>query len=190
VELIGPYLIGCLLLVGAGASKAVRPDDTARALLPLVPAPLRPVIAFGVLRTVVRLLAAVEVAVGALAMLWPRPLTGGLVAASYFAFAVVIAYARSHGGALASCGCFGTPDTPATYLHVAIDLVLGGAAVAVAVGVPATGWLVTVLARQPLHGLPLAALTAVGATMTYLALSGLARLHAVRLAIATPARSR
>jgi hypothetical protein len=190
VELIGPYLIGCVLLVGAGASKAVRPGDTARALLPLVPPRLRPVVAFGVLRSVVRLLAAVEVAVGALGLLWPRPLTAALVGASYVAFAVVIAYARSQGGALASCGCFGAPDTPATYLHVAIDLVLGGAAVAVAVGVPTTGWLVTALAGQPLRGLPLAALTAVGAAMTYLALSGLSRLHAVRLSMATPSRSR
>jgi len=190
VELIGPYLIGCVLLVGAGASKVVRPDDTARALLPLVPPRLRRVVAFGALRTSVRLLAAVEVALGVLGLLLPRPLTGALVAASYFAFAGVSAYARSQGGALASCGCFGAPDTPATYLHVAIDLVLGGAAVAVAVGVPTTGWLVTALAGQPLRGLPLAALTAVGAAMTYLALSGLSRLHAVRLSMATPSRSR
>jgi hypothetical protein len=190
VELIGPYLIGCVLLVGAGASKAVRPADTARALLPLVPARLRPVVAFGALRTAVRVLAAIEVAVGAVGLLVPRPLTAALVAASYVAFAGAVAYARAHGGALASCGCFGTPDTPATSLHVVIDLVLGAAAVAVAVRAPTTGWLVTVVARQPLHGLPLAVLTAVGAGVTYLALSGLARLHAVRLAMATPTRSR
>ncbi len=36
----------------------------------------------------------------------------------------VVAYARSRGGALASCGCFGTPDTPATLLHVVVDLVV------------------------------------------------------------------
>ena len=40
VELIGPYLIGCTLLIVAGAMKAARPDDTARALAPLVPARL------------------------------------------------------------------------------------------------------------------------------------------------------
>ena len=189
MELIGPYLIGCVLLVGAGVSKAARPDDTARALLPLVPI-RRPVISFRPLRTLVRFLAAGEVVVGALGLLLPRPLTGALVGTSYIAFAVVSAYTRAHGGALASCGCFGTPDTPATYVHVAIDLALGGAALAVALEVSTRGWLVNVLAHQPLHGLALLALTAVGAGTTYLTLSGLARLHAVRLAVATPERSR
>jgi hypothetical protein len=190
MELIGPYLIGCVLLVAAGASKAIRPDDTARAFLPIVPARLRPVVGLRTLRILVRLLAGAEVAVGALGLLLPRPLTGVLVGLSYIAFAGVIAYVRAQGGALASCGCFGTPDTPATYLHVAIDLVIGGAAVAVALQASTGGWLVTVLARQPLHGLPLMALTAVGAGTTYLMLSGLARLQAVRSAVAPLERSR
>jgi hypothetical protein len=184
MELIGPYLIGCFLLVGAGASKAVRPDDTARALLAIVPIRLRQAVSFRVLRTVIRLLATGEVGLGALGLLLPRPLTGALVGASYIAFAGVITYTRAHGGALASCGCFGTPDTPATYLHVAIDLVIGGAALAVALEVSTRGWLENVLARQPLHGLPLMALTAVGAGTTYLTLSGLARLQAVRMTVA------
>ncbi|MGA2303557.1 MAG: MauE/DoxX family redox-associated membrane protein [Acidimicrobiales bacterium] len=190
MELIGPYLIGCVLLVGAGAIKAVRPDDTARALLPIVPTRLRPVLPFRVLRTLIRLLAGVEVGVGALGLLLPRPLTGALVGVSYFAFAGLMAYARSQGGALASCGCFGTPDTPATYLHVGLDLVIGGAAAAVAVEVPTRGWLMNVLAQQPLHGLPLMALAAVGAGVAYLTLSGLARLQAVRLPVAPTERSR
>jgi hypothetical protein len=190
MELIGPYLIGCILLVGAGASKAVRPDDTARALLPMVPTRLRPVVQFRLLRTLIRLLAGLEVGVGALGLLLPRPLTGALVGASYFGFAGLLAYARSQGGALASCGCFGTPDTPATYLHVALDLVIGSAAAAVAVEGPTGGWIMNVLARQPLHGLPLAALAAVGAGVTYLTLSGLARLQAVRLAVAPSEGSR
>jgi hypothetical protein len=181
VELIGVYLIGCVLLVGAGASKAARPGDTARALLPLVPARLHPVVELRTLRALVRLLAAAEVVVGGVGLFWPRPASAALVGTSYFAFAGVVAYARSHGGALASCGCFGTPDTPATYLHVAIDLVLCSAAVVAAVEVPAQGWLMTVVAHQPLHGLPLLALTAVGAGVSFVALSGLARLQAVRL---------
>jgi hypothetical protein len=189
MELIGPYLIGCVLLIGAGAGKAVRPDDTARALLPVVPIRLRPVLDFRVLRTLIRLLAVGEVAIGALGLLLLRPVTGALVGGSYIAFAGVIAYARAHGGALASCGCFGTPDTPATYLHIAIDLVIGGAAVAVALAVSSRGSLVNVLARQPLHGLPLLTLSAVGAGTTYLTLSGLARLQAIRTAVAPPERS-
>jgi len=190
VELIGPYLIGCVLLIGAGASKAARPDDTARAFLPMVPTRLRPVLPFRTLRILIRLLAAVEGALGAVALLWPRPLTAALVGASYFAFAALIWYARSQGGALASCGCFGTADTPATSLHAAIDVVIGGAAVATAIASPTSGWLMTVLAAQPLHGLPLVALTAVGAGVTYLTLSGLARLHAVRLTLVASEGSR
>jgi hypothetical protein len=190
MELIGPYLIGCVLLVGAGARKASRPDDTARAFLPMVPTRLRPVVPFQVLRTLIRLLAAVEVGVGAVALLWPRPLTAALVCASYFAFAGLIGYARSRGGALASCGCFGTTDTPATSLHAAIDLVIGGAAIATAVESPTSGWLMTVLAPEPLHGLPLLALTAVGAGVTYLTLSSLARLQAARLILVPSERSR
>ncbi len=189
MELIGPYLIGCVLLVGAGAIKVGRPDDTARAILPIVPRRLRPVAPFRVLRTLIRLLAAVEVMVGGLGLLLPRPSTAALVGASYFVFAGLIAYARSRGGTLASCGCFGTPDTPATHLHVVIDLVMGSAAVATAMEAPATGWLMTVLLQQPLHGLPLMALTAVGAGVTYLTLSRLAQLQAIRLAFTPSERS-
>jgi hypothetical protein len=73
---------------------------------------------------------------------------------------------------------------------VALDLVIGSAAAAVAVEGPTGGWIMNVLARQPLHGLPLAALAAVGAGVTYLTLSGLARLQAVRLAVAPSEGSR
>ena len=44
-----------------------------------------------------------------------------LVAGSFAGFAVVVAFARHRGGAIASCGCFGTPDTPATLVHVAVN---------------------------------------------------------------------
>jgi CDP-diglyceride synthetase len=73
---------------------------------------------------------------------------------------------------------------------VGLDLVIGGAAAAVAVEVPTRGWLMNVLAQQPLHGLPLMALAAVGAGVAYLTLSGLARLQAVRLPVAPTERSR
>ena len=42
MELIGPYLAACVLLVAAGAAKAVRPVDTARAVAAVVRLPLRP----------------------------------------------------------------------------------------------------------------------------------------------------
>jgi hypothetical protein len=137
----------------------------------------------------VRCLSVVEAGLGVLALLMPRPLDAALVASSYLAFAVVVSYARSQGGALASCGCFGTPDSPATYLHTFIDLFLGAAAIGAAVDAPTTGWIGDVLAHQPLHGVPLAFLVAVGTGVTFVAFSGLAKLQVVQMAL-RPAKSR
>jgi hypothetical protein len=184
VELIGPYLVGCILLVVAGAMKAARPDDTARALAPRLPVRLRPSLSFGRLRTVIRTAAGVEAGLGLVGLVLPRPLVAGVVAATYLAFAAVIGYLRLQGGALASCGCFGTPDTPATFLHVAVDLVLAAAGFTVAMHAPSSGSMLTVLNHGPLHGVPLALATGVGAWLTYLTLSVLAALQAVRRTVA------
>ena len=64
--LIGPYLAACALLVAAGWAKAWHPDDTARALAPLLRMPP------GTARRLVRLAAAGEALVGAWAWLTPR----------------------------------------------------------------------------------------------------------------------
>jgi hypothetical protein len=173
LELIGLYLIACALLVVAGVAKLVRPDDTARALAGFVPVPLARV------RGLVRVGATAEAGLGLVALAVPRTVSATLVAASYGAFALFIAYARAKGGAIASCGCFGTPDTPATVLHAVVNLGLAGAAVAVAVAAP-TGSVLSILAAQPLHGVPLALVSAIGAWLASLVLSVLARLQAAR----------
>ena len=147
VELIGLYLIAAGLLVAAGIAKAVRPDDTARG--PGGADPGRRAPSQRWLRGAVR--------TGALAEAAARPGGAGSAApghrgagrASYASFAVVVAYARARGGTLATCGCFGRPDTPATVVHVAVDLVLAGAAAAVAAGAPSGGSIATLLAHQP-----------------------------------------
>ena len=171
--MIGLYLIACTLLVVAGGAKLVRPDDTARALAALVP------VSLARLRGLVRIGAAVEVALGLGALAAPRTVSAGLVAASYGAFALFIAYARAKGGAIASCGCFGTPDTPATAVHALVNLGLAAVAVAVAVAAP-TGSIVSILAAQPFHGVPLVLVSAIGAWLTYLVVSVLAALQAAR----------
>lgn len=173
MELIGLYLIACALLVVAGVAKLVRPDDTARALAALVPLPLARV------RGLVRVGAMAEAALGLVALAAPRTVSASLVAVSYGAFALFIVYARAKGGALSSCGCFGTPDTPATALHAVVDLGLAVATVAVAVAAP-TGSLVSILAAQPLHGVPLVLVSAIGTGLTYLVVSLLAALHGAR----------
>ncbi len=195
MELIGLYLIACVLLVAAGVAKSIRPTDTARALTAIVPMPL------GRMRALVRIGSLAEAALGALALALPRPGPAGLVAASYAAFAVVVLVARSRGGAIASCGCFGTPDTPATLLHVVVDLVLAGAAVAVAAAAAASGaastaaadrsagTIASILSRQPLHGVPLILVSALGAWLTYLAISVMAELQGARRLTAVTFRS-
>jgi hypothetical protein len=186
VELIGLYLIAAGLLVVAGTAKAAQPDDTARAVAGLLPSPP----SLRLLRYVVRVGALAEAALGALALMFPRPATAALVAASYLCFFGVVAYARRRGGPLATCGCFGRPDTPPTALHLAIDLALGAAATAVFVGAPSHGTLVTQLAHQPWAGIPLLFVSAVGLWLTALALSALAALTAARrLARPLPVRS-
>jgi hypothetical protein len=178
VELIGLYLIAAALLVAAGIAKAVRPDDTARALWALLPRGCAP--SQRRLRGAVRAGALAEAVLGLAALGVPRPLTAALVALSYAAFTVVVVYARARGGALATCGCFGRPDTPATRLHVAVNLALAGAAAAVAAGAPRSGSLASLLAHQPWAGMPLLFVSAVGLWLTFLALSALAALEGAR----------
>jgi hypothetical protein len=171
--LIGPYLVACALLVLAGGAKAARPGDTARALAEVVGAPLR-LLVIGV-----RTGAAAEAALGVVGLVAPLPGPAGAVGASYAAFALYVAHARRRGGRLATCGCFGTPDTPATVLHALVDLALAASAVAVAATSNGT-LLPGLLHRQPWAGVPLVAAVGAATWLTVLALSSFARLHAVR----------
>ena len=180
MTLLGLYLVACGLLVVAGAAKVARPNDTARALRATLPR-------FPEAEGAVRVAAAAEAGLGAVALVLPIAPLAALVAASYLGFAVVVAVVRRRGGALASCGCFGTPDTPATGLHVVIDLVLAAAAASVAAA-DHTGTLRPLLADQPLHGVPLVALSALAGWLTYLALTLLPRLQATRRLLSDGAR--
>jgi hypothetical protein len=173
VELIGPYLAACALLVVAGGAKAWRPHDTARALGAVV------AVGLPALVVTVRIGALVEAVIGGVGLILPRQLPALAVAASYTTFAVFVLVARVRGGALASCGCFGTPDTPATSLHVVVDVILAVSAVTVALA-DQGGTLAAVLAGQPDRGIPLVVVSALGAWLTYLTLSVLARLQGAR----------
>lgn len=180
MELIGPYLVACALLVIAGVMKLIRPDDTARAMALVVPSHLRRLLQVRTLRVLIRSGALAEVALGTVAMFLPRPVPAALVAASYAIFAGVVVYVRSQGGSLASCGCFGTLDTPATWLHVIINSGLAIAGVAVALDAPVGGSTVSILAGQPLYGMPFAAAGALCIWLMFLALSSLSELQAAR----------
>jgi hypothetical protein len=184
VELIGLYLVAAALLVVAGLAKAARPDDTARALSDIVPAWAGPVRPQRRMRTFIRIGALFEAVLGLVAIVLPRPVTAGLVATSYALFAGVVVYARSRGGALSSCGCFGRTDTPATALHALVDIVFAAACVAVAATAPSSGSLITLLDHQPAAGAPLLFVSAVGIYLSYLTLAVLPSLEGARRLVA------
>ncbi len=188
MELIGLYLIAAGLLVAAGTAKAVRPGDTARAIGALFPGRRAP--SHAVLRRIVRGGAVAEIAVGLAALAFPRPVTAALVALSYALFVGVVAYARARGGPLSTCGCFGRADTPATGLHLAINLLLAATAAVVAAASSPAGSLASLLAHQPWAGLPLLFVSATGLWLTVVALSPLAALEGARRLLRAPDTSR
>jgi hypothetical protein len=121
-----------------------------------------------------------ETAIGVWALVLPRPTSAALVTSSYALFTVVVFYARLHGGALSTCGCFGRPDTPATWFHVAVNASLAVAAGTVALRMTSGATIRTLLAHQPWAGVPLFFVSGVGLYLTYLALSPLATLEGAR----------
>ena len=107
-----------LLLVGAGAAKLLRPRETALALVRAVwsheaSAPGR------VAKTTVRVGAAAELLIGVADLARGGRILSLLVSLSYLAFGVFVTWALIGRRPLASCGCFGEPDTPPTAAHVA-----------------------------------------------------------------------
>ena len=98
MELIGLYLVATWLLIVAGIAKASRPNDTARALSDLVPVRARGLITPPRLRTAIRGGAILEVALGLVAVAFPRPVTAGLVALSYALFGGVVLHALGRRG--------------------------------------------------------------------------------------------
>lgn len=180
MELIGLYLIASGLLILAGAAKALRPEDTARALVELVPPSVAAHVWQRQARVLLRAGATAEALLGIWAVASPGPVAAALVATSYVLFTVVVVHARLRGGALSTCGCFGRPDTPATWPHAVLNALFAVAAVTVALHTPTDATFRTLLAHQPWAGLPLLFVSGVGGYLTYLALSPLATLDGAR----------
>lgn len=174
MSLLGGYLVACGLLIVAGSAKAFRPQNTATAL-----AGVLPVHSVSTVRRALRVFAIAEAALGASAALAPYPILAGAVGASYVAFAAFVLYVRRRGGVLATCGCFSTPDTPPTKLHVAINLSLAACAGAVTAS-ESQPLLPSLLQKQPLDGVPLLGAGAVCVWLVIMALVGLPRLAEAR----------
>jgi hypothetical protein len=156
----GPITVAALLLVIGGASKLRRPANTVHALRAMGLPAMAPL---------VRVLALCEVVIGLSAVLIGDRITASLLAASYLGFACFVGLAMVRGGALSSCGCFGSPDTPPTSIHVLITL----AAAAVSLGAVAhpVGGLVGRLFDQPLGGIPFIVVTGASVWFAYAALA-------------------
>ena len=96
-----------------------------------------------------------------------------LVGASYLGFAGFVLGARRAGVPVASCGCLGRVDTPPHAVHVVGNLLCVGAALGAALtGSPPIG---SVLADQPLGGVPFVVLLGVGVGAATLAMAALPR---------------
>jgi hypothetical protein len=74
----------------------------------------------------VRFLGAAELAVGTSAFLFDSRATYSFVAAAYLVFTTFIGWALYTNQPLASCGCFGIPETPAMASHVLLTLAATG----------------------------------------------------------------
>lgn len=186
MELIGIFFVASGLLVLAGAAKAVRPDDTARALILLVPGRDSRTPPLKFTRRVVRIVALLEVGLGACALLFPRTVTAVPVALSYTVFVCISVYAKQRGGALSTCGCFGRSDTPSTGPHVVLNVIFAVTAVTLAVQSPHFSSLLSLLEYQPWDGMPLLLASGVGIWLAYLALSPLATLEAAHRLVSAP----
>jgi hypothetical protein len=127
----GPFLAVAGLLVVAGLPKLADP-------LPLVRALRASGVPAG--RLLVRAFAAAEVAVGGWALVAPGRLNAALVAAAYLVFTAFVGQVRTRGGVLASCGCFGKPDTPATRTHLVLTAVAAGVAGWATIDAPERAW--------------------------------------------------
>jgi len=162
--LTGPALTAALLLVFAGAAKAVEPAMTVGALRAL---------RLPVSRTGVRAGAAAELVVGLLAAGVGWAWVWWLVAASYLAFAAFVIAALRAGTMVGSCGCFGREDTPPHPVHVVVDVAL--AATAAAAAVLGIGPPLDAIADAPVKGSVVAGLSVLSVLVLYVVLVDLPR---------------
>jgi hypothetical protein len=122
--LTAPFAAAALVLCVAGAAKLRAPGSALRALSSIgIPAR----------EPFVWALAAVEIALGGLALLAPGSATAIPVACMYAAFAVVALVLLRHRS---ECGCFGESEAPASRLQGVLNVMLMTISLAAAVGQP------------------------------------------------------
>ena len=156
----GPFLIAAVLLAGAGAAKVVDPTMTVGALRGL---------GVRVPPIAVRGAGAAELVLAIAAASTGAPALAVMVGISYVAFTGFVVMALTRRAPIGSCGCFGKVDTPPSVIHIVVNLAAAFAAFMVAARDGDN--LLATLARQPLEGVPLLLLVAVGAYAAFAALT-------------------
>jgi hypothetical protein len=176
--LAGPFAIAALVLAFGGALKVLEPADTANALRALrLPSG----------HVFVRVGGALELGIGLAALVTGATVLAALVGVSYIVFALVVLVALRSGRPISSCGCLGKVDTPPSWVHVAIDVVAAGVAIAAATAVDTQVALPEVLSSQPLAGVPFVLLLIVGVALVFVAFSALPKTMAAARALERPA---
>jgi hypothetical protein len=164
--LAGPLAAMAALLAVGGAMKVRQPANTVKALKAAgLPAS----------EAAVRLGAAAELVIGVGTLVIEGPVFPALLALSYAAFTGFVAYALSKHTPLDTCGCFGTPDTPPTGLHLLITASAAGVGAAAAVTDTSVA---DVIADQPWAGIPFAVVSLLIAYLAYLVIAVLPRTKA------------
>lgn len=168
-----PWLTACWVLVLAGLAKLRRPLPTMGAMRALRLPGSRPL---------VYALAIGEVAVGVAGTVVGSVPVAVCVAALYASFGVFVVASLRRGGMLQTCGCFGSPDIPATPTHLVVDVGLAIAAVGAALGHggPAHA---TAVADAGADGLAVVALAAVATILVVAMLTALPLLQRRRLVL-------
>jgi hypothetical protein len=149
--LVGCFGVVAAVLIVSGVAKWISPAPTA-ALLGTLHLPASPWIA--------RLLGAVEITLGASALLIGGRVLAAAVSAVYLAFAAVVVMARRVGAP--SCGCFGAGAAPPSSVHVWVNVM---SATVAAATVAASLTVLDLLSSQPAGGVPFAMLMISGVVL-------------------------
>ncbi len=164
----GPFLVAATLLVVGGVVKLGRPNDTVNALRQ---------VGWPANAAVVRAGSAFEIALGTAAFVHGGTLAATFLAVSYLGFSIFVLTALVKHAPIASCGCFGRAETPASALHVAVNI--GAAASGLAVALDPGAGIADVVSSQPYLGIPFVVLMLTAAFATFLVLSALPQLLAL-----------
>lgn len=176
--LTGPFIAVAALLALGGILDLRRPAATVGALRALgLPAS----------RFAVRVGAAVAAAVAIGAVVSGQRLFALGMAVFYLLFAGFVAAALVGKVPLATCGCFGADDTPATFTHLAVNVAAAVVAAVVGLGPARRDWVAAgVSGGSALVGFLFVLMTVATVSLAYLALTLLPRVFGAR---PRPARS-